>query len=283
MKFSVLMSVYEKEKAVNLEKALQSVLIEQTVIPNQVVIVEDGELTTELYEVIQKYKDMFPELLDIVQLKRNFGLGKALNEGMKHCRYELIARMDSDDISSKERFEKQLQFFTQHPQIAICGGNIVEFYEEPSNIISIRAVPEKHNKIVQRMKFRNPMNHVSVMMRKEAVEMAGGYKSLSFLEDYYLWIRLVEKGFLLENISDILVRVRTGTNMFERRGNKIQIKGWYTLQKKMKKMNILTGWEFIRNMICIIGFTYCPTIVKKIIYECILREKWDLNEQKHNI
>ncbi len=271
--FAVLLSVYKKEKAEHLEKALHSITVGQTICPAQIVLVEDGPLTEELYRVIEAYRNQFPDLFDIVALKENMGLGNALHIGLRHCRYDLVARMDSDDICVSDRFEKQAAYMNSFNDIAVCGGHIAEFYVQPSQIITIKRMPLAHWDIMKRMKWRNPMNHVTVMFRKKAVLNAGGYKKLPYLEDYYLWIRMLDKGYYFANLDSVLVKVRTGKDMFRRRGNKEQLKGWLILQKNMYQMRLIGIWEAARNMAAAAGFIYCPSSVKRILYEKLLREK----------
>jgi len=272
MDFSVLMSVYIKESPEFLEKSLESVLITQTLTPSDVVLVKDGPLTNELEDVIKKFKSEFPNQLNVIGLEKNLGLGKALNIGLENCKYDLVARMDSDDISVEHRFETQLRYFEENHTLDVVGGNIIEFYDFPSQPVAERKVPSTMQEIVEMMKRRNPMNHVSVMFKKSAVLRAGGYKHLPYLEDYYLWVRMVETNCLMINIDDTLVYVRTGAEMYKRRGNKEYIRGWYTLQQKMKAMGNVNSLNVAFNMASIIGFIYMPVGLKELAYKKILRK-----------
>ena len=163
-KYSVLMSLYKKEHPEYLCKALES-MINQTVKPDEIVLVEDGPLTPELYAVVEDYK----EHLTIVVNEKNMGLGLALNEGLKACRNELVARMDTDDISKPDRCEKQLKRFEEKPELAIVGCHIDEFVGTPENIISQRRVPTTSGAIFNYAKRRSAFNHPAVMYRKSAV------------------------------------------------------------------------------------------------------------------
>ncbi|MGI2294933.1 glycosyltransferase [Paenibacillus sp. GXUN7292] len=272
MDFSVLMSVYIKESPKFLEQSLESLLINQTLLPTDIVLVKDGPLTDGLESVIAKYKLQFPDRLNVIGLAENQGLGKALNIGLAYCNCELVARMDSDDISAEHRFETQIKLFEQNKSLDIVGGNIIEFYDTPLSPISERKVPLKMQDIIKMMKRRNPMNHVSVMFKKSAVINAGGYQHLPYLEDYYLWIRMVESNCLMANIDDTLVYVRTGAAMYKRRGNKEYIRGWYTLQKKMKEMGNVNSINVVYNMATIIGFIYMPAGIKELAYKRLLRK-----------
>lgn len=271
-KFSVLMSVYMNDSPECLFLALQSILIEQTLIPAEVVLVKDGPITEELNNVINSFKKDFNNVIKVIELEENQGLGMALNIGMQYCSYELIARMDSDDICDKRRFEKQIKFFNQHPNIDVLGGSIAEFYDNPTDIVAYRKLPSNILGIRNMMKHRNPVNHVSVMFKKTAVQYAGGYKHLAYLEDYYLWVRMLKANCIIENMDDVLVYVRTGREMYKRRGNKQYIRGWYYLQVKMREIKLINRFDIVINMISIIVFIYMPAEIKEFIYKKFLRK-----------
>ncbi|SDH60190.1 glycosyltransferase [Halanaerobium congolense] len=272
MEFSVLMSVYYKEKSKYLDKALESVLIKQSVIPNEVVLVKDGLLTEELENVINKYKIMFRKKFNIIKLEKNMGLGKALEIGLKHCKYKYVARVDTDDINDYYRFELQLEMFSKNSNIDLVGSNIAEFFNSPDDIKFIREVPIDINNIKKMSKRRNPINHMTVMFRKKSVINAGSYKHLPYLEDYFLWVRMINKGYKLKNINDNLVYARTGESMFQRRSNFEYIKSWYKLQKYMYNVNMTNIFDFLINMVNIIFFIIIPPKLKKIIYSMFLRK-----------
>jgi glycosyltransferase involved in cell wall biosynthesis len=258
MKFTVLMSVYYKEVPYLLDQSLRSLFYNQSLIPDEVVLVKDGPLTDELESVIKKYEVEFSKNLKIVGLDQNQGLGRALNIGLDYCSNELVARMDSDDISAVHRFDKQLQCFKLNNKIDVVGGYISEFYDTPEQPVATRKVPNQMKEIIEMMKRRNPINHVTVMFKKNAVLRAGGYMHLPFLEDYYLWIRMVENGSEFMNLDDVLVYVRTGKEMYKRRSDRRYLKGWFILQRKMKEMHL-------------ISFFNMPTWLKEISYKKFLR------------
>lgn len=273
MKFSVLISVYEKEEPLFFEQSLRSILIDQTIRPNELVIVKDGPLTMELEKVINTYVDSFSNIIKVVNIPENKGLGEALRIGITHCSNELIARMDSDDISTKFRFERQLDFMKRNPNISVVGSYISEFYDSPQDTKFTRVTPKMHEDIKTMLKRRNPMNHVTVMFRKADLEKVGGYKHLLYLEDYYLWARFIGNGFKLYNIQESLVLVRTGENMYKRRSNPEYIQSWKLLQDEMFSMNLINRLDYIKNMINIIGFVYLPAGMKEKVYKFLLRKK----------
>ena len=181
MKFSVLMSVYQKENPDFLRKSLNSVLIEQNHKPDELVLVEDGPLTEELYQTIQDFKETFPEM-KVLPLKENVGLGEALHRGVEACSYDWIARMDTDDIATPDRFQQQVDYIEQHPQLDVLGGNIIEFDTEPDQIVAEKQMPLSHEEIIKRLQRRNPFCHMTVFFKKSSVLKAGNYKPLHAYE-----------------------------------------------------------------------------------------------------
>lgn len=216
-KYSVLMSVYQREKADYLQQSILSML-QQTVAPSDFVLVCDGPLTAELDRVINQFEQDYPQLFQIVRLEENHGLGAALAAGIMHCRYSLVARMDSDDISAADRCERQLELFATKKS-SIVGANIAEFQGEISNITAYRKVPESDSQIKAFARRRNPFNHPSVMFLKEAVLAAGNYQDCRGFEDYYLWVRMILKNNSCYNIQENLVYMRVDEGMYQRRGS----------------------------------------------------------------
>lgn len=282
-KFSVLMSVYKKEKAEFLEKALKSILINQSLIPNQVVLVKDGPLTYELEKVINKYVKKFENIIFLVTLKENVGLGKALNVGLNHCKYEIVARMDTDDIAIKDRFKIQLEYMNKYPEIDVLGGYIYEFDQTPGDISRIKTMPLTHEEISNYIKYRNPINHMTVMFKKSAALESGNYQPLYFNEDYYLWIRMFIKGKKFSNISMPLVYARIGNGFIQRRGSKLTIDSWKVLQKLMYENKIINSYEKNRNLAAIKLFVYMPDFCRSGLYKFVLRKSIEEKNQKVDI
>ena len=271
MFFSVLMSVYFRERAIYLDKALSSVLVNQTIKPSELVLVADGQLTDELYSTIHKYKEVFPNF-KLIQLPNNVGLGKALNEGLKHCSYDWIARMDSDDICTPDRFEKQLEYIQSHPNTYVIGAWISEFSESPKNITSIRKVPEIHTEIVQFARSRSPINHPVVFFNKLAVLNVGGYEHCPFFEDYWLWIRLLHNKIQFYNIQESLLFFRANKSMYERRGGGSYIKYECNFLYKMRKLGFISSFTFMKNLVGRICFRIIPNNARIKLYQKILRK-----------
>lgn len=215
--YSVLMSVYNKEKPEYLSQAIESML-DQTIRPNEFVIIKDGKLTDELNSVIEKYQKTNTDLFHIIENQENLGLGKSLAIGVQACKNEYIARMDSDDISKKDRCEKELKVLNDNKEIDVVGSMTLEFIDEISNIISYRKMPETNEQICNYAKKRNPCVHPSIMMKKSKVLSVGNYRDYLYFEDYDLWIRMIENGCKFYNIQEVLLYTRIDDNFYKRRG-----------------------------------------------------------------
>lgn len=270
MKFSVLLSVYYKEKPNCLKESLSSIF-KQRCLPNEVILVEDGPLTCELNNVISEFLDKGLKM-EIVRLAKNQGLGKALNEGLKHCSYDLVARMDTDDIAKPDRFEKQITAFRDHPELEAVGAWIDEFEgDDVSNIISIRKLPEHHSEIYQFAKKRNPINHPVVMFRKKAVLAVGGYQNFPFFEDYDLWVRMLLNGARFYNIQESLLYFRFSSDMFKRRGGLRYIKMEISFQNRLKRFGFISITEFLSNILIRLIARIIPNSVRGFLYKKALR------------
>lgn len=272
MKYSVLMSVYKDDDADYLQRALTSIYDEQTKKPDEIVVVFDGPLTAQLYEVLHEFRCGKENIVFYYPQEVNRGLGESLKIGTEYCIGDYIFRMDSDDISHPQRFEKQIAYMEANPQIDVLGTDIAEFYTTPDEgNLRVRSCPPNHAEIVKMGKKRNPMNHVTVCMKKAALLKCGGYEELPLLEDYYLWLKMIVAGCCLGNLNEALVYVRIGNGFHAKRGSKIRIVGWKYLQQYMLKNGLIHRVEAFLNMIYICVFTYCPVKLKKIIYEKHLR------------
>lgn len=265
---SVLLSVYYKENVYYLSQALDSIL-HQSVLPTEIIIVKDGPLTEELEALLTQYQQQYP-LIHMVSLPTNQGLGKALNEGLKHCHYSLIARMDTDDIAKPDRFEKQLQIFKKYPEVDICSAWIEEFEDTPTNILAVKKLPETHAEIWQYAQHRCPINHPVVMYKKEAVLKVGGYEG--FPEDYRLWVKMLMNGARFYNLQESLLYFRFSPNMVKRRG------GWHYALADMKsqidfyRMGFLNFPKLIYNVLIRITVRLTPNWLRSVIYKKMLRK-----------
>lgn len=245
--FSVAMSVYKSDNPDFFDRALSSITDEQTIKPNEIVLVVDGPVSNEINNVINKYEKKY-EVFNVIRLEQNGGLGNALKIAVENATHELIARMDSDDVSVSTRFEEQLKYFEINSEIDIVGGDITEFIGEENNIVGKRSVPLSNESIREYMKTRCAMNHVSVMYKKKAVESAGGYQDWFWNEDYYLWIRMWLNGAVFANTGSVLVNVRVGEEMYQRRGGSKYFESEKGLQDYMLKNKMINHSTYIKNV-----------------------------------
>jgi glycosyltransferase involved in cell wall biosynthesis len=273
MKYSVLMAVYEKDSPSYLRIALESIYEKQTRKPDEIVVVFDGPLTDELYFVLDEFRLGKENIVFYYPQEKNGGLGEALRVGSEKCTGDYIFRMDSDDISDSERFERQIEYIELHPEVDALGTDIAEFQRSYcENEKRIRVCPASHDGIVRMSKRRNPMNHVTVCMKSSAVKKCGGYKELPLLEDYYLWLRMIASGCVLANLNIPLVYVRIGNGFETKRGSKKRIQGWMVLQRYMLKNKMITILGAMLNMLYIWGFVNTPAKLKEFLYSRFLRK-----------
>lgn len=258
MKFSVAMCVYGGDRADWFKIAVDSIL-NQTVKPSEVVLVVDGPVPEELNGVICEYEKM--DIFNVIRFETNQGHGNARRAGLENCSNELVAIMDADDISAPSRFEKQIAEFEKDMELDIVGGNITEFVGEPENIVGQRVVFLNDSEIKQDLKKRCPMNLVTVMYKKSSVNKVGGFIDWYCEEDYYLWVRMALANMKFGNVSENLVNVRVGKEMYQRRGGLKYFRSEKALQKYMKKNKI-------------IGFgTYFMNVTKRFIVQVLLPNK----------
>lgn len=268
---SILMSVYFSDSAEVLSVALQS-LQKQTIKSNDLVVVLDGPVTKSIENVINEFYVNSNLPTTIHRLEQNQGLGKALRAGLLHTKNEIVFRADSDDISDPQRFEKELDFLLSNPRVSVVGSNVAEFKRNPKKIEAVRAVPESHEEIIKFARRRSPLNHPSVVFKKSAVIAAGNYQDFKSLEDYHLWGRMLNLGFVFANIPENLVFMKSGEEMYRRRGG---FKYW---RQYLKLRRMFTKWgltnnkdELVANTMMTVNVLLPPKIRKKA-YEILLRK-----------
>lgn len=271
-KFSVLMSVYIKEKPEYLKKSLDSVF-NQTLKPNEVILVKDGPLTLELEKIINNFSNT-KSTLKIIPLEKNVGLGEALRIGVEKCNYELIARMDTDDICKSNRFERQIECFKKNPELDMVGSWTDEFQEIDGKIEvkSIRKVPEYKEEIIKKLKKSNSFNHPTIMYKKKSVIKAGNYsEEFNCLEDYYLWVRMAIRGMNFYNIQDSLIYFRITPDTSKRRGGIKMLKGDIKLHNRFQKLGFINSKEKFRNIFVWMTYRMMPSKLRKKLQENFLR------------
>lgn len=268
--YSVLMSVYNKEKPEYLREAIDSVL-NQTVKTDDFVIVCDGPLNEDLDQVIADYVIAYPGLFNIFRLYQNMGLAKALNNGILQCKNDIIMRMDSDDISRSDRAKIQLQAMKEN-SADIVGSNIVEFVGNIENISASRCVPEYNDDILRFAKKRSPFNHPSVIYKKEAVMKSGYYEDYRFFEDYNLWTTMLSNGLKGYNVQKNLVYMRAGLDMYKRRGGLLYVKYIFTFNKRLHKLGFTSWIEYVISSVLRAIISLVPNGVRKAVYTKLLRK-----------
>lgn len=266
-KYSVLMSLYKKENPEYLRIAIDSML-NQTVAPDEIVLVEDGPLTDELYAVLDDYP-----ILHRIKNEKNLGLGLALNIGLKECRNELVARMDTDDCSKPERCEKQLQRFLEKPYLAIVGSHIDEFVDDISNVISQRIVPTTSEEIYKFAKKRSAFNHPAVMYSKTSVLENNGYADLKRNQDVDLFGRMQFNGYKAENIDEALLWFRSSDELAKRRKSWQNTWSYIATIRKFWKMGYSSFTDYAIVGIAQVGMFLLPTKVQSYVYKKFLRKQ----------
>ena len=281
---SVLMSVYRREDPSWFSRALRSITLEQTRRPDEVVLVTDGPLTEALEEEIRAFREELKNTEDsaaagdhtgqgavrfrVIRLPENRQLGRALQAGLKYCSGELVARMDTDDIARPERLELQEAYMNAHPEISACGGEIAEFEKEGA-VIRVKHMPETPEAIRRYGKIRNPLNHMTVMFRKEAVEHAGGYKHFPLLEDYHLWSRMLAGGAQFGNLPAVLVEARIGSDFAKKRGG-LQ---YFLRYKKLRSLQLHWGYlnpaEYALSLAATFAMTMQPGRMREKVYRVL--------------
>lgn len=267
---SVLMSVYRGDKAEYLKEALDSI-INQTDSVNDIVIMQDGPVDEDVRQLLDQYKKRF-SMVQIVEKHKNEGLAVSLCQGLAYTKNELVARMDSDDVSLPNRISLQLQEFVVHPEVSVVSADIAEFNDDPNTIISQRKLPQTHEELVAFAQKRSPVNHPAVMYKKTAVLSSGNYQKFNQLEDYHLWVRMILQGYIFRNIPNSLVLMRTGAGLYKRRGGIRYLKQYWRLR------HLFTVWGF--SNICqeivadlfMLANIILPSKLRKIAYKVFLRK-----------
>ena len=269
--YSVLMSVYIKEKPEYLNLAIKS-MVEQTLKPDEIVIVKDGKITQELQAILDCYNQNYPKLFNVIGYKENKGLGFALNYGLEHCRNELVARMDSDDISKPNRCMKQVKAFEEYPDCVIIGSAVDEFYGATDNITGCRVVPSSYREIYQFAKRSSAFNHPSVMYRKSKVLEFGGYSTLRRNQDVDLFGRMLYGGCKAINFKESLVWFRSDENLAKRRKSWENTWSYIDTIRKFWKMGYSSFFDFVIVAGAQTVMYLMPISIQNRIYKTFLRK-----------
>lgn len=271
--FSVLISIYYKEKPEHFNACMKSIWDQQTLKPTEIVLVEDGPLTTDLYESIALWSARLQQTLRVIKLKENVGTGKAKNIGLQHCQYEIVSIVDTDDISVSDRFEKQIKCFEADSELVILGGQITEFVDDITSPSGMRIVPLDNQALRQYAKKQSPFNNMTISYRKSKIMEVGGYQHHLWMEDYNLFLRVIAKGYKIQNLEDVLVYARIDNGMHTRRKGYEYIKSEKQLLKLKKELKLQSPIHANILFLLRSSFRLLPSSLLGKIYNTFLRKK----------
>lgn len=262
--FSVLLSVYAGDHPDHLRRSLTSVVDEQTRRPDDLVIVRDGPVDRPLLDVLAEFERTCPLPVTRVDLQHNQGLGRALDEGLAACLHDVVARQDADDISLPHRFERQLPLIEQGADLV--GSALLEFRHDEHDVVGQRVPPTGAEQIRRYARFHDPFNHPTVVYRRQAVQAVGGYEHLPLLEDYWLFMRMLNSGVTAANVAEPLVLYRVGAGAYARRGGRDLLRSEIDLQRRMRAAGYLTRLEYLRNLAVRGGYRLVPEGLRTVAY-----------------
>lgn len=274
--FSVAMSIYKNDDPQYLKEALDSIILQQTLKPAEVVIIGDGPVPETLVKAVEEKTELGKQVgVEVRFLPQdvNRGLGEALRIACENCRYDYIARMDSDDISLPYRFEKQMRVFDEHPEVGMVGGMITEFVGSPDNIVDSRVLPLDNDGIYRMMQTRCGVNHVTVIIRKSDLMEAGNYSGRFRQEDFYLWARMMKNKVVIQNIPDVVVNVRSGADQFARRGGMKYFHEHMKVFKFMYHEGLISYPVLLENYCLRFAQVAFPTTLRTWVYQHLLRKQ----------
>jgi glycosyltransferase involved in cell wall biosynthesis len=269
LEFSVLISLYNNEVEENLEAALES-LVNQILQPNEIVLVLDGPIRSSLLKIVKKYQLKFKSF-QLLKLDQNVGLGKALNYGLGFCRYEYVARMDTDDICYPERFKMQIAKLNTNKNISVLGAAMQEFNAVPNDLGRFKILPSQYDKLKKFAIYRNPLNHPTVIFRKQDILFVGSYLDMPLFEDYYLWVRVLSSNFVIENLQESLLHFRIGNDMVKRRHGFQYVKKEIRFLEAIKELRFISSKQMYTLIIMKTPLRLMPIKIFKLVYKLFLR------------
>jgi glycosyltransferase involved in cell wall biosynthesis len=267
--FSLLLPVYAGDDGGFVERAFRSATTEQVRPPAEVVIVRDGPVPDAVATTLAAIVDGSPIPVTLVELPRNLGLARALQAGLAACRHDIVARMDADDVSLPERFERQVPLLEEGVDVVGCA--LAEMGTDERTVLGVRSLPLTQSEILRSARFHTPFHHPTVVFRRAAVERVGGYQDLPALEDYWLWVRLLARGARGANLAEPLLLYRVDAGAFERRGGWRLAKAEVELQRRMRRIGFTTRWQFVRNVVVRGGWRLVPVSLRRPLYRLVFR------------
>lgn len=275
--FSVLLPVYIGDDPAFFERSLQSVGADQTFCPTEIMVVCDGPVKEEISTVLdQCAAGKRPDLhgtahVTVLRLEQNQGLTAALNEGLAQAQHDIIARADADDITMPERFAIQIPLMNDYD---LVGAAITEFTDDENVTGLTRYMPEEADEIRRVMTYRDPFNHPTVVYRRDAVLQVGGYEHVNYMEDYWLFARMVHAGVRCMNVCEPLVKYRIGAGAYRRRGGWTLFRSELALQHKLLDAGITHHGHYVRNIVVRGGYRLIPPTLRKLLYHTVGRMIW---------
>ncbi|THG31101.1 glycosyltransferase [Naasia lichenicola] len=267
------MSVYAKDSADHLERALTSAVLDQSLYPDEVVLVQDGPVGVALERTIERFVASCPVPVHHLVMPENRGLAAALTLGLQSCSHDIVARMDADDIAMPHRFERQLAAFHDR-RLDLLGTGMFEFAENGSGIVA-RRTPPVGERIDGFARFHDPFNHPTVVYRRSAVLRAGGYRPMGLMEDYWLFARMIMTKAAVDNLAEPLLMYRVDSGAYSRRGGLGQLRAELRLQRAFRHSGFTTSGQMARNIIVRGGYRLIPTAIRRALYRATLARKDD--------
>jgi glycosyltransferase involved in cell wall biosynthesis len=265
--FSLLMPVYDGDHSGQVRRAYRSAVDDQTVRPDQVVIVRDGPVRQELADCLEELRATSPVPVTFVPLPRRGGLGPALDQGLAACWFDVVARMDADDVAMPHRFAVEMPL-TQDADIV--GSGLLEFVGDTDNVVGQRVPPTGDSHIRRYARLHDPFNHPTVVFRRSAVLAAGGYGDFPMMEDYSLWARMLQAGARVVNVAEPLLYYRVGARSFKRRGGTGLLRSELRLQREFRRLGFTTQAEFVRNVLVRGGYRLIPWWLRRVAYTALV-------------
>ncbi|MDQ4038026.1 MAG: glycosyltransferase [Actinomycetota bacterium] len=272
--FSLLMAIYAGDRPDFFAQAFTSTVNNQTRRPDEVVIVQDGPIPDELAHRLACLIAASPVPVVHVVLPQNGGLGPALVAGLARCSYDVVARMDADDVSEPTRFAAQLPLLEAGADIV--GTGLREFVEDPADpadVLGTRTPPTDPRQIARAARFHDPFNHPTVVYRRRAVQAAGGYQDLPLMEDYLLFARMLAAGARPANLAEPLVNYRVGAGAYARRGGLRLLRSELTLQRRLRRLGFTTPLQYIRNLVVRGGYRLVPESIRRLAYRALIANR----------
>jgi glycosyltransferase involved in cell wall biosynthesis len=266
--FSLLMTVYGGDREEHVRAAFRSAVHDQTLRPDQVVLVQDGPVSDELSACLRELVDGSPAEVTFVRLARNRGLGPALDAGLQAARHDIVARMDADDIAMPHRFQIQVPLVRAGADLV--GAGLLEFGADITDIVGQRTPPSDPADIARYSRLHDPFNHPTVVYRRSAVVAVGGYGDLPLMEDYWLFARMIANGARVENVAEPLVYYRVGNGAYERRGGRDLLQSELRLQREMLGEGFITRPQYLRNVVVRGGYRLVPTLIRRPFYRMVV-------------